>query len=46
MLSVLFKVIAEGLGENTKGAETGMYWVPLIVGVTRLLGLNIVWIVG
>ena len=44
MLIVLFGVIAEVLGEDKKGAKSNMYWVPLIVGITKLLRLGIVWI--
>lgn len=46
MLIAPFGAITKGQGENTKGVGTDMYWVPLIVGVTRLLKLGIVWIIG
>lgn len=41
---MLFGVLAKGPVADTKGVENGMYWVPLMLGVTKLLGLGIVWI--
>lgn len=46
MLITLLGAIVGVPGAHTKGAKIGMYWVPLIAGVTKFLGLGIVWITG
>jgi len=46
MLTILFEELVEGPGVDKKGVETSVYWVLLMLGVTKLLGLGTAWITG